>query len=658
MFELGIAKKYLVPRRGGLSVSLIAMMSIFVISLVVCLVLLFLSITEGIEQGWLKKLTALNAPLKVVPTKEYYNSYYYQIDSISEASDYRYKSLKEKLDAAVTDPYDPNSDEEPPPYWNRDGSKDLVKLAFAAIGDDVTAQEYEMSGAMMRLRLLRPCFGMGDEQSYLTQVTYLSSMSDKNPAMNGLICAPNIEDLSQLLYQSKISKREALYDQNHIVLKENRDQAQKNIERILHNVEIKQLTMPGLGTELPLRFFPEKSRMLVYEKNGRFTIEPTEGSKRGMITIDPGEYNFWFDGESKSLSPGTKVATTKRLTFSGSLQRNATWQVQGAMGGLSVKGKLPFESLVVKRASLKSKFTQTPEVAPHWVYSVNGKWHLPEGGVILPKSYRDSGVLIGDRGFLSYGASTSSKMQEMRLPIYVAGFYDPGIMAIGAKCIIAPSDLVHTISQSSSSLTLDQSLSAGIHVWFKNLSETKAQAARITKNLQDLGVDRYFQVIPYYEYDFAKDLLQQFQSDKYLFMLIGFVILFVACSNIITLLLLLVNDKKKEIGILQAMGASRKSIACIFGMCGMLIGLIACGIGTILGFLLLKNIDQVVGWLSYMQGHDLFNSTFYGDSLPKAMSQTALVFTLLTTPLVALLAGIVPAIKASRFKTTDILRAE
>ena len=40
-------------------------------------------------------------------------------------------------------------------------------------------------------------------------------------------------------------------------------------------------------------------------------------------------------------------------------------------------------------------------------------------------------------------------------------------------------------------------------------------------------------------------------------------ILIVACCNIISLLVLLVNDKKKEIGILQSMGASSMSIAAI-----------------------------------------------------------------------------------------------
>ena len=88
MFEFSVALKYLIPRKKQLSVSLIALLSVLVISLVVWLVLVFLSVTEGIERGWLQKLTTLNAPLRITPTQRYYSSYYYQIDSVSADSHY------------------------------------------------------------------------------------------------------------------------------------------------------------------------------------------------------------------------------------------------------------------------------------------------------------------------------------------------------------------------------------------------------------------------------------------------------------------------------------------------------------------------------------------------------------------------------------------
>ena len=69
MFEFSVIRKYLIPQKKQLSVALIASMSVGVIALVVWLVLIFLSVTEGIEKNWLEKLTSLNAPLRINPTK-------------------------------------------------------------------------------------------------------------------------------------------------------------------------------------------------------------------------------------------------------------------------------------------------------------------------------------------------------------------------------------------------------------------------------------------------------------------------------------------------------------------------------------------------------------------------------------------------------------
>src|SRR3989338_8769625 len=141
MFELSIALKYLIQRRKQLSVSLIALMSVVVISLVVWLVIVFLSVTEGIERGWLEKLTQLNAPIRITPTSDYYASYYYQIDSVSAASNYSYKTIGEKAEAKLSDPYNPEEDQE---ISARFGSadrlsngtlKDPVKIAYQILSD-------------------------------------------------------------------------------------------------------------------------------------------------------------------------------------------------------------------------------------------------------------------------------------------------------------------------------------------------------------------------------------------------------------------------------------------------------------------------------------------------------------------------------------------
>jgi lipoprotein-releasing system permease protein len=277
---------------------------------------------------------------------------------------------------------------------------------------------------------------------------------------------------------------------------------------------------------------------------------------------------------------------------------------------------------------------------------------------LLAKNYRENGVRIGDEGFLAYSSATMSGAKEEQIPIYVAGFYDPGIMAVGNKCILVPPEVTQEVNAAESAFTLEKSEANQIFVWFDNFSDAEKMRNLILEKLKEKGIAKYWNVETYKEYEFAKDLMQQFQSDKYLFTMIGLLILLVACTNIISLLVLLVSDKKKEVGILRAMGAKRRSIASIFAFSGASLGLFSCLLGLFFAYLTLKNIDHLVSFLSLIQGHEAFHSQFFGTSLPKEISSRALLFAAIATPVLALFAGLVPAIKAARLNPCDSLRSE
>ena len=155
----------------------------------------------------------------------------------------------------------------------------------------------------------------------------------------------------------------------------------------------------------------------------------------------------------------------------------------------------------------------------------------------------------------------------------------------------------------------------------------------------------------------AKDLMKQFQSDRTLFVLIALIMIIVACSNIISMLIVLVKDKKREIAILSALGASRKSIALIFGLIGIFLGSLGSFLGCLAAAITLRYLDVLVCFLSWLQGHQAFQAAFFGDSLPNAFSQEAFFFVIIATPVVSLIAGLIPAIKASKIHPTDVLRS-
>lgn len=471
MFELGIAFKYLIPRKKSLSTALISLMSIFVISLVIWLVLIFLSVTAGIERNWLKKLTALHAPIRIAPTDAYYSSYYYQVDSISVVSNYTLKTIQEKANSTLSDPYSPEIDMEVPTFWPKDEMIDPVKTAFSALAQipEIIFQDYEIAGALLRLNR--------SGGATLSQMAFLLSYPDKNP---------------------------------------------------------------------------------------------------------------------------------------------------------------DFQSLI-----LESKPLNTNDIS-----------------ILLPKSYKDNGIKTGDRGSLCYMAPTSASSQEQKIAIRVGGFYDPGFHSIGNKCIIVPPKVTQTIHAVNHTFSPDGTPTNGIFVWVSDLKQTDQVQKQIELAFKKANISKYWKIDNFRNFEFAKDLMLQFQSDKTLFLLIAGIILLVACCNIISLLVLLVNDKKKEIAILQSMGASFQSIALIFGFCGICTGLLSCLLGTAFAIFTLHNLHHLVGFLSAIQGRAAFNPAFFGQNLPNELSGQALLFVLILTPILSFLAGLIPAIKAYKIRPSSVLRAE
>ncbi len=702
LFELSIAKKYLIPKKKQLTLSLIALMSIGVISLVVWLILVFLSVTDGIEKNWLSKLTSLNAPLQITPTDEYYHSYYYLIDEISHKSDYEKKNIKEKIKAPCADPYAFGKDIAIPTYFpekdlDETGKlKDIIKIAFNSIENielknlKPIAEDYEIGGALLKLHMIRSqndFFSLREHpmQSYLTQASYIQSFSEKNPFLPDLIETPRQIDLNHLIYLTQIESDAKVLDKTHTLRTAQNKNFQKKISSILGNITIKRMKNSKGSLSFLAHLLPENTplRAFIYKNRGKISYLLFTNKKKpkasffesGFVRREKNQWIFisdqnqsfkldfsipLFSEETLSMKAYLKKIPFSEIDSLNDIKLFVSFKFQNHL----LEGTIPWKDLEIEEAKPHVVFKSPPKISPPWPYRLKDKMVLPQenkGGasILLPKNFQSNRVKIGDRGYFSYQASTTtSALQEQRLPVTVVGFYDPGIIAIGGRMVLASHEVVQSMNHASESLTFDKNMKNGIQVWFPHIDQVGEIKEKIEENFRKRGILPYFKITPYYQYEFAKDLLGQFQSDKYLFTLIGIIILIVACSNIISLLVILVNDKKKEIAILSAIGSSKKRIALIFTFCGGFMGLVSTLIGTVAALITLHHIDALVQLLSFLQGHEAFNSLFYGSSLPNDLSKRALIFILIATPLISLLAGLIPALKATKIHPSKILRSE
>lgn len=678
MLEFTFARKYLIPNRKRLSVSLIACLSCLVISLVIWLLLLFLSITEGIEKNWLNKMTSLNAPIRIVPNENYYRSDYYLVDTICQASSYSTKSIYEKLNTPYSNPYNPEIDEEIPPFWQSAPKKatgepiDLVKESFQALhrvmpGADYI-DDYQVTAGMLKLKLLRPSTHRTFEESYISQASYISTWSEKSQNLSTLLLKPTLEDVNHLL---DISER---YDMQTL--------AKDFFLRLFTYVQVSTLKTAAHRFTLPHEAI-QSHQLTVWIPKGSHTTprhiliplhphEPKANYTPGILKRHNHTLYLNADNQEIPLPDDIPLLLDDSMIIQAQLieesiktaeqAKDVVFDVHFQLQRQNVSCSLPFKHLYIQDAFVISTLTSTPHIEPLWPYKIGQKAHLPsyanQSGVLVPKNLMKSGLKIGDKGVISYNAFSGTSSQEMQVPIFVSGFYDPGPMAIGARYILAARPIVETIASANVSQSLDPLMANGINVWVPHLKHTPRITEAIQSEFQKQGIASYFSIIPYYEFEFARDLIQQLKSDRHLFSLVGILILGVACCNIISLLLLLVNDKKKEIGILIAMGTSRKSIGLIFAFCGLILGAISFLIGSLAAWFTLQHIDTLVSFLSFLQGQAAFNVEIYGEHLPSQLSKYALIIIGIATPFVSLLAGLIPALYAAKTSPTQILRNE
>jgi lipoprotein-releasing system permease protein len=149
------------------------------------------------------------------------------------------------------------------------------------------------------------------------------------------------------------------------------------------------------------------------------------------------------------------------------------------------------------------------------------------------------------------------------------------------------------------------------------------------------------------------------EIEKRMMFLILLLIVAVAAFNIVSTLVMAVQDKRADIAILRTLGASPRSIMGIFVVQGTLIGVIGLLAGIAGGVTLALNIDVVVPALERALGMQfLAKDVYYISDLPSDLHWSD-VWTIGSVSFVlTLLATLYPSWRASRTQPAEALRYE
>lgn len=122
----------------------------------------------------------------------------------------------------------------------------------------------------------------------------------------------------------------------------------------------------------------------------------------------------------------------------------------------------------------------------------------------------------------------------------------------------------------------------------------------------------------------------------------------VACFNIISNLVMTVNEKKKEIAILMTMGADRKFIIKTFTLMGLLSSFKGCAYGVIAGTVISLLTPYVTENFEKWTSIQLLNEDVYFiNFVPTSINITDIVIVGLCALIMGTLAALYPAIKAA-----------
>lgn len=149
------------------------------------------------------------------------------------------------------------------------------------------------------------------------------------------------------------------------------------------------------------------------------------------------------------------------------------------------------------------------------------------------------------------------------------------------------------------------------------------------------------------------------QLEKTMMFLILLLILTVAAFNMVSTLVMVVNEKEADIAILRTFGATPNMIMNIFIVQGGLVGVFGTLLGVIGGVTLAMNVTDIVNGIEHIfHVQFLSSNVYFVNYLPSQIEWLDVLKISLASLLLSLIATIYPAWRASKMDPVESLRYE
>ncbi|MGF1469147.1 MAG: ABC transporter permease [Sandaracinaceae bacterium] len=238
-----------------------------------------------------------------------------------------------------------------------------------------------------------------------------------------------------------------------------------------------------------------------------------------------------------------------------------------------------------------------------------------------------------DTAFLGGAGGSAPRSRQFR----VVGIFSAGFQEYDSRLVYVDLYEAQHFFDQGDSVT-------GVEIRLHDLDQSALIARRL---------ERVLGAGPYHTLDWRelnRNLFTALEIQKVYLSLVITVIIFVAAFNVVATLIMIVLEKKREIAILKAMGASSVSVLLIFMVQGVLIGLL----GTLIGLLMGGGVCLYLERFAF----PLDPHVYLIDHLPVRTSGVEFLLTVSFAVLICMFATVIPSWWAARLLPAEGVRYE
>ncbi len=278
--------------------------------------------------------------------------------------------------------------------------------------------------------------------------------------------------------------------------------------------------------------------------------------------------------------------------------------------------------------------------------NLTGLNNINKNEIVLGKVLaRNLGVSLGDRVTI---ISPSGEVTPFGIMPKTERFIVCGIINSGMYNYDSTLSFI-SLKNAQSFLGLPAGSVTGIEVKLDNLSFANSFAKNIADKLNKNKTSSSYYALSWEELN--KNLFSAIKLEKLTMFVILFLIVLVAAFNIISTLIMVVMEKRKDIAILKSIGASSKDIMIIFIAQGIIIGAIGTSLGLLSGFLIcyLEKTYHIIS---------LPSSVYYITTLPVRMTAGEFIVIGSSALFLSFAATLYPSYKAGKIDPAEGVRYE